>query len=118
MRDTDVNYTYTEEDIRKYSEEHSMYVVERFFKSGRSEDIKREATEEERRLVFLAIAGALSAIRSGYDKRSVASTAEYFLIWSNPAPANETHINSYDTVYNPVLDFLENNQSAVKRETR
>jgi len=106
MRDTDVKYTYTEEDIRKYSEEHSMYVVERSFENGRSEDIKREATEEERRLVFLAIAGALSAIRNGYDRRSVASAAEYFLIWSNPGAADETHINTYDTIYNPVLDFL------------
>ena len=106
MMDTDVKYAYTEEDIRKYSEEHSLYVVERFFERGRSEDIRREATEEERRLVFLAIAGALSAIRNGYDRHSAASAAEYFIIWNNPGPADEAHINTYDTVYNPVLDFL------------
>jgi hypothetical protein len=94
---------YSENEAKEYAKNISKTVVIRSFENGSSDDNRRESTAAEAELVERAIAAALVAIRAGYNADSAKATAEFFILHNS----GETHINTYDSVYIPINDFLE-----------
>lgn len=100
-----MKYNYTEKMASEYANEISKSVVIRSYDNGNSKDERRESRPAEAQMVENAIAAALIAIKNGYDENSAKATAEFFVIHNS----GETHINSYDSVYIPINNFLKIN---------
>ena len=96
-------YDYSEKTASEYAKEISQSIVIRYQRNGYTEDKRRKANKTESRQVEKAIAAALIAIRNGYNEDSAKATAEFFIIHNS----GETHINSYDSVYIPINNFLK-----------
>lgn len=100
-------YKYSEHDALNFAKEASQSVVIRSYVNGCSNDERRPSTETEAQLVTNAIAAALFSIRSGYDEDSAKATAEFFITRCNNTDGVwDEHINTYDSVYIPINDFL------------
>lgn len=99
------NYEYTEKDASEFAKEASKSVVIRSWNNGNSNDDRRESTKIESEIVERAIVASLIAIKNGYDVDSAKATAEFFVIYNS----GETHINTYDSVYIPICEFLQSN---------
>jgi hypothetical protein len=97
---------YTEQAAKEYAEKTAETVVIREFKDGNSSDTRRNSTEAEKAIVERAIFAALLSIRGGYEPQSAKATAEFFILFNS----GETHINTYDSVYIPIDEFLVANQ--------
>jgi hypothetical protein len=104
MKITDPKFT--EQDIMNFAEKAAETVVIREVKDGKTSDTRRTSTDEEKAIVERAIAAALLAIQNAYEMESAKSTAEFFVHYKSGEP----HINSFDSVYIPVSEFLEANQ--------
>ena len=94
--------TFTEQAVKDFAEKTAETVVIREYKDGNSSDTRRASTNEEKAIVERAIAGALLSIRSGHEPNSAKSTAEFFILFNS----EETHINTYDSIYVPINNFL------------
>jgi hypothetical protein len=98
--------TFTEQAAKEYAQKTAETVVIREFKDGSSSDTRRNATIKEKAIVERAIAAALFSIRSGHEPQSAKTTAEFFVLYNSGEP----HINTYDSVYIPINEFLAANQ--------
>jgi hypothetical protein len=98
--------TFTEQAAKEYAQKTAETVVIREYKDGNSSDTRRNSTNEEKAIVERAIAAALISIRSSYEPQSAKATAEFFVLYNS----GEKHINTYDSVYIPINEFLEANQ--------
>jgi hypothetical protein len=107
-------YDYSLEEAKAYAEEASRSLVFRTFNNGDSRDERRDSTEEEAGMLRLAIYAALLAIRGNHE--SVGETgnewgakaaAEYFILaWQDSGGLDAPHINTYDSVYIPINNYL------------
>jgi len=97
---------YTEQAAKEYAEKTAETVVIRKFKDGDSSDTRRNSTEAEKAIIERAIFAALLSIRGGYEPQSAKATAEFFILFNS----GETHINTYDSIYLPINEFLVANQ--------
>jgi len=99
-------YDYTEQQVKEYAREKAQLITIREYVDGNSRDYRCYATSEDSDLVERAIGAALLAIRNGYDVDAAKATAEYVVLWEN---RDERHINTYDSVYIPIGDFISEN---------
>jgi len=97
---------FSEQAVKEFSEKTAETVVIREYKDGNSSDIRRNSTEAEKAIVERAIFAALLSIRGGYEPQSAKATAEFFVLFNSGEP----HINTYDSVYIPIDEFLVANQ--------
>ena len=93
---------YSDEDIKAFALDTAKMVWERSYNNGSSVDTRRNTTPEEAALLARAVTAALCAIRAGYDETACKSTAEYFVLYNSGEP----HINTYDSVYLKIDEFL------------
>jgi hypothetical protein len=98
--------TFTEQAAKEYAQKTAETVVIRAYNDGNSSDTRRNSTKEEKAIVERAIAAALLSIRNGYEPQSAKTTAEFFVLFNSGEP----HINTYDSVYIPINEFLVANQ--------
>ena len=97
---------FSEQSAKEYAEKTAETVVIREYIDGNSNDTRRISTEAEKDIVQRAIYAALLSIRGGYEAQSAKATAEFFVLCNSGV----THINTYDSVYIPIDDFLVANQ--------
>jgi len=97
---------FSEQAAKEYAEKTAETVVIREYIDGNSNDTRRISTEAEKDIVQRAIYAALLSIRGGYEAQSAKATAEFFVLCNSGV----THINTYDSVYIPIDDFLVANQ--------
>jgi len=98
----------TEQEIREYAEQQAETIVIRTYdEKGNSNDDRRAAAEDEKRILFSIIYGGLLAIRSGADEQSVADACEYIgcILMRNVNVVKEGRMNGYDSIYRPIRDF-------------
>jgi hypothetical protein len=98
--------TFTEQAAKEYAQKTAETVVIREYKNRNSCDTRRNSTNEEKAIVERAIAAALISIKSSYEPQSAKATAEFFVLHNYGNP----HINTYDSVYIPINEFLAANQ--------
>ncbi len=99
----------SENDLRAYAKERALTVTVRTYDHGNSNDTERPATPEESRIIETIIYGALLALRSGRDVDGVVNGAEYIALVQldiDPYRGTESHINTYDSVYCPIKDYI------------
>lgn len=96
-----------ETELRAYAKEQAQTVTVRTFHNGNSNDTKRLATPTEAHIIETIMHGALLAIRSGYNEKDVINGAEYIAIVQLNG-SHEDHINTYDSVYLPLKNYLVN----------
>jgi hypothetical protein len=108
---------YSEQEAVEFAKEAAQTVEIRTYTKDRcSVDTKRNSTDKEKTLLENAIYAALLAIRNGYDADSAKATAEFFIIHGSGTDScgiNETHINSYGSVYIPICEFLQSKEKEV-----
>ena len=97
---------FTDQAAKEFSRKTAETVVIRKYKDGNSTDTRRNSKKTERFMVERAIYAALLSIRGGYEPQSAKATAEFFILYNS----GETHINTYDSVYIPIDNFLAANQ--------
>jgi len=97
---------YTEQAAKEFAKKTAETVVIREYKDGNSTDTRRSSNKAERFLVERAIYAALLSIRGGYEPQSAKATAEFFILCNSGEP----HINTYDSVFIPIDNFLVANQ--------
>lgn len=94
---------YTEQEAKEYSERvsNTIYVYEK----GDSDSTERQATENEKVVLFNTICGALLTIRRyNFNNTAVQAakdTAEFTADLMLP------YINGYESVYNKIGEFIE-----------
>jgi len=100
------NTVFSEQVVMEFAEKTAQTVVIREYKDNNSYDTRRISTSEEKALLERAIAAALLSINSGYEPDSAKATAEFFVLINSGI----THINTYDSIYIPINEFLTANQ--------
>lgn len=102
-----------ESEIREYARKAAETVSVRTYDNGTSSDTRRSATHDEayiiENLIVMAISAAKYNTTNGHwmpdNICEAASTAEYGLLTFFPG-TEEAHINSYDTVFRPILQWF------------
>ena len=97
---------FTEEEAIAFAKEKSESIVIRTHGKYGSDDERRDAIPEEAQQVKNAISAALIAIRNGGDPDTAKATAEFFIILNESIGNEFSHINTYDSVYIPINEFL------------
>jgi hypothetical protein len=105
----------SEQVIEEYAKQMSQTVVIRSYDNGNREDTRSPAEPEEARAVSTAIESALIAIKNGYDEDTAKAAAEFFVGCQFPSEWNEPRINTHDSVYLPINEFLQANQLSSER---
>ena len=89
----------SESELRAYATDNSQTIVIREYENGNSYDYERKATEHEQKIIYGIIFGALLAINSGSDLRSVKDSSEYTV------DILLKGVNGYDTIYNRIGNY-------------
>lgn len=99
------------DEMREYVKETVKTVVERSYRNGSSNDVRRPSTPQEAEILEKIIYGALESLLFGGEVQTVCDTAEFigmmFLPCSAGPECNKTHLNSCDTIYWPIKKWWD-----------
>lgn len=87
--------------MKEYAAATSNRIMIRTYKDGCSRDNWRSTTEQEAKLIYGIVYGALHNIRYGRDIQATADAAEFIAMQLLPDNAN-----GYDTIYIPIKRFF------------
>lgn len=97
---------FKEEELQEIARNNSTTIVIRVWNNGNSDDIRREATQEEQEIIYKILYGGLLAInfRHGKEYQGAMDACEYMGHLLLPE-----NTNCYDTIYCPLNEFYRNN---------
>lgn len=99
---------FTELEAKDYAQEQSGTIVIRSYDEGCSSDERRKASKPERKIIESIIYGGLLAIREGSktdnEIQAIIDSCEFI------AKVQLPEMNGYDTIYNPMKDYVRNNK--------
>lgn len=108
---------YSEQQMKEFAADASKVVMVRTYTAGSSNDAPRPATEDEQRVLFFTIYGGLLSANYSGKVQEAADTAEYIAgVAFGEKKHNETHINAYDCVYNPIKEFFRKGEEAAEEQ--
>ena len=100
---------FTEAELKEYAEQVAKTIVIRTYVNGNSDDSKRETTLPEREIIKSIIFGGLLSINRGLDSQRIIDACEFIADLQIP------EMNGYDTIYNPMQDFVRINKEQTER---
>ena len=99
---------FTELTAKEYAKEQAGTIVIRTYENGNSNDERRKASKPEKRIIESIIFGGLLAIREGNktdnEIQAIIDSCEFI------AKIQLPEMNGYDSIYNPMKDFVRNNK--------
>lgn len=99
---------FTELTAKEYAQEQSGTIVIRTYENGCSNDERRKTTKPERKIIESIIFGGLLAIREGEktekEIQAIINSCEFI------AKIQLPEMNGYDSIYNPMKDFVKDNK--------
>ena len=95
------------EELLNVAHEKAIMPIRRTYVEGTSYDNEDFSTDEERTVLENIMRGVVSEMSFGAHTRSeiesMLNTAEFIFMKFFPSKESEEHINTYDTIYGPLL---------------
>lgn len=120
QKNKQIAWVLTQEGYRKGEEvikEKSCLPTRRTYIDGSSHDEQDFSTDEERKALEAIMTGALNSLNYGFNTvdevGAILNTAEFIFMRFFPTKEEEPHINTYDTIYSPLMSIWLNNREEV-----
>ena len=115
-----IKFKLTPEGYRKAEEvikEKASLPTRRTYIKGTSHDEQDFSTDEEREALEAIMTGALNSLNFGVNTLdevgAILNTAEFIFMRFFPTKNEEPHINTYDTIYSPLMSIWLRNREEV-----